>query len=58
MRIYNRPPRDHINTLSCIYDKFCGDLNEQEKGSLNAAMHVLDMLESNNGVLILDQEGE
>lgn len=56
MKIYNQPIQNHINTLSCIFDKFSGKLTPQEKESLNAAIHVLDALERGNGVLILKQE--
>lgn len=56
MKIYNKPIQTHINTISGIFDRFSGNLNAQEKESLNAAMQILDTLERNNGVLILKTE--
>lgn len=53
MEIYNKPIQTHINTLSCIFDKFTEELTPQEKETLNAAMNVFDTLEKNSGVLIL-----
>lgn len=56
MKIYGKSIQTHINTLSSVFDRFSNELTGQEKGSLNAAMQVLDTLERNNGVLILKQE--
>lgn len=55
MNIYGKNIRQHINNLSCIFDKHCNTLTSQEKKSLNAAMQVMDVLERNNGVIILEK---
>ena len=53
MNIYGKDMKQHINNLSCVYDKYLDVLTPQEKESLNAAMQVMDALERNDGVLIL-----
>lgn len=53
MKIYNAETREHINNLSCIFDKFADELSLAEKESLNAAMHLMDAVERNNGTLVL-----
>ena len=42
MKICNVETREHINNLSCIFDKFADKLSLAEKESLNAAMHLMD----------------
>ena len=53
MKIYNTEIREHINILSCIFDKFADELSLAEKDSLNAAMHLMDTVERNKGTLVL-----
>lgn len=53
MNIYGKDIKQHINNLSCVFDKHSDTLTPQEKESLNAAMQVMDTLERNDGVLIL-----
>lgn len=53
MKIYNAETREHINNLSCIFNKFADELSLAEKESLNAAMHLMDTVERNNGTLVL-----
>lgn len=56
MKIYNAETREHINNLSCIFDKFADELSLAEKESLNAAMHLMDTVERNNGTLVLKSQ--
>lgn len=53
MKIYNAETWEHINNLSCIFDKFADKLSPAEKESLNAAMHLMDTVEKNKGTLVL-----
>lgn len=53
MKIYNVETQEHINNLSCIFDKFADKLSPAEKESINAAMHLMDTIERNNGTLVL-----
>ena len=55
MSIQNRSIEEHINNISCAFDRFCDELTPEEKMSMNAAMQVLDNLNRNNGMLILKQ---
>ena len=54
MKIYNTEIREHIDILSCIFDKFADELSPAEKESLNAAMHLMDTVERNKGTLVLN----
>lgn len=53
MDIYGKSIKQHINNLSCVFDKYTDALTQQKKESLNAAMQVMDILERNYGVLVL-----
>ena len=57
MKVCNTEIQGHINNLSCIFDKFADKLSPSEKESLNVAMHLMDTLERNNGILILKSSG-
>ena len=52
MKIFDKEIQQHINILSCIYDKN-KNLTPQEKESLDAVIQVSDTLERNGGILIL-----
>lgn len=56
MKLYKKPMRSHIDTLTSIYDRFARELTVNEIQSLNVAIQVLDTLERDNGVIILKQE--